>query len=160
MRVRTVVGDDGRTWSVRRRWSPRPGVRPSWERARRRTKRSTDGATTAGDVSLVSALLIQDGAVLLRWAIIAVVAVVLLFVTTFLLAVELAVLALVVLMGVTSRILLRKPWTVEAVSDTGDRLTWTAVGWRASTARRDEIAGLLRAGITPPSGDPAEAGPA
>jgi hypothetical protein len=50
-------------------------------------------------VSLVSAILIEDGAVLLRWAVIAVVAVVLLLATTFLLAAELAILALVVLVG-------------------------------------------------------------
>ena len=141
---------------VRRRWSSRPGVRTVWERARRRTRRSADGATTAGDVSLVSAILIEDGAVLLRWAVIAVVAVVLLLATTFLLAAELAILALVVLVGVAGRVVLGRPWTVEAVSDAGDRLTWRAVGWRASARRRDEIADLLRAGVTLPPGDPAD----
>jgi hypothetical protein len=150
MRERTVVGGDGRTWSVRRRWSSRPGVRTAWHRARLRSKRSTEGATTAGDYSLFSALLIQDGAVLLRWTVIAVVAAVLLLVTTFLLAVEVAVLVFVVLVGLASRVLLLRPWTVEAVSDAGDRLTWEVAGWRASAALRDEIADSLRTGITPP----------
>jgi len=151
MADRTVQCEDGRTWVVRRRWLPGLGPRTAWERARRRSRGSTEGARTAGDWSLFSALLIQDGAVLLRWLVIAVVAVVLLFMTTFLLVVELAILASLVAVGVGSRLLLRRPWTVEAVASTGDRLTWDVVGWRASGARRDEIAEMLRAGITPPA---------
>jgi hypothetical protein len=149
MRGRPVRSPDGTTWVVRRRWSSRLDVPTAWKRARRRTEQSTRGATTAGDVSLASALLIDDGAVLVRWAIIAVVAVVLVFMTTLLLVVEVALLALVVLAGMGSRVVLRRPWTIEAVSDTGDRLTWKAVGWRASAARRDEVAEQLRSGRTP-----------
>lgn len=138
---------------MRRRWLPQMGARTAWERARRRGRRSTEGASTAGDVSLFSALLIQDGAVLLRWVVIAVVATVLLFMTTFLLVVELAILALLVLAAIGSRVLLKRPWTVEAVSAAGDRLTWNVVGWRASVARRDAVVEMIRAGITPSPAD-------
>lgn len=100
-------------------------------------------------MSLSSALLIQDGAVLLRWAVVAVVATVLLFMTTFLLVVEVALLALLVSAAIGSRVLLQRPWTVEAVSDAGDRITWEVVGWRASGERRDEVVEMIRAGITP-----------
>jgi hypothetical protein len=150
MRGQTVRAPDGRTWVVRRRWTPRFGEGSIWARLRRRSKRSTKHADTAGGYSLFSAILVDDFAVVVRWVVIVVVATLLIVLSAFAAVVEVALLILLVIAGVASRVLLDRPWTIEAVPNDGARLSWRESGWRASTDRRDQIATLLEAGITPP----------
>jgi hypothetical protein len=150
MRGRTVQAPDGRMWVVRRRWTPRLGRGSTWARLRRRSKRSTEHADTAGGYSLFSAFLVDDFAVAVRWIVIVVVASLLIVLSAFAAVVEVALLILLVLVGFGSRVLLDRPWTIEAVPDDGAPLAWLESGWRASADRRDQIATLLEAGITPP----------
>ena len=51
--------------------------------------------------------------------------------------------------SVAARVLLRRPWTVEATAPGHDRITAHVVGWRAALRRRDEIADSLRRGLRP-----------
>lgn len=154
MRKRSVRGPDGRTWVVRRRWAPRFGDGSFWSRLRRRSKRSTEHADTAGGYSLFSAILVDDFAIVVRWVVIVVVATVLIVLSAFAAVVEIALLVLLIVLGLGSRFLLDRPWTIEALPDDGDPLSWRQAGWRASADRRDEVATLLESGITPPPDAP------
>jgi hypothetical protein len=155
MRQRTVRAPDGRSWVVRRRWMPRVGAGTAWSRLNRRSRRSTKHAETVGDVSLFSAFVVDDFAVVVRWVVIVVVATLLIVVSAFAAVVEIALLAILLLIGILTRILLDRPWTIEATPDEGEALKWQATGWRASTERLDQIATLLESGITPPLDGPA-----
>jgi hypothetical protein len=155
MRRRTVRGPDGRPWVVRRRWMPRFGTGTAWSRLRRRSRRSTKHAETAGDYSLFSAFVVDDFAVVVRWVVIVVVAMVLIVVSAFAAVVEIGLLILLVMVGILTRLLLDRPWTIEARPDEGEPLTWQASGWRSSTERLDQIVTLLESGITPPPDAPA-----
>jgi hypothetical protein len=152
---RTVRAPDGRSWVVRRRWMPRLGAGTTWGRLRGRSKRSTRHAETAGDYSIFSAFVVDDFAVVVRWIVIVVVATVLIVVSAFAAVVEIALLVLLVLIGISTRVLLDRPWTIEATPDVGESLTWQASGWRSSTERLDQIVTLLESGITPPPDAPA-----
>jgi hypothetical protein len=58
-------------------------------------------------------------------------------------------LVLVVLLAagaIALRVLFRRPWIVQAVSD-DDALTWPVVGWRKSLARVDAVAAHLERGL-------------
>jgi hypothetical protein len=154
MRGRMVRGADGRTWVVRRRWTPRIGEDSVLDRLRGRFRRSAKRADTAGGYSLFSAILVDDFAVVVRWVVIVVVATLLIVLSAFAAVVEVVLLLLLVVAGVGSRVLLDRPWTIEADPEDGDRLSWRETGWRASRDRRDQIATLLQAGITPPPDAP------
>jgi hypothetical protein len=71
---------------------------------------------------------------------------------------DLLVLLLLLVLGVAARVLLRRPWTVEA--RTGDEVrTWKVVGWQASGALVDDVAERLQAGVSlpgSPEGTPAD----
>jgi hypothetical protein len=155
MRGRTVRDPDGRAWVVRRRWTPRAGAGSAWSRLRRRSRQSTKHAEMAGDVSLYSAFVVDDFAVVVRWIVIVVVATVLIVVSAFAAVVEIALLVLLVLVGILTRFLLDRPWTIEATPDDGEALTWQATGWRSSGERLGQIIALLQSGITPPPDAPA-----
>jgi hypothetical protein len=61
--------------------------------------------------------------------------------------VEIALAILLVGVALIARVLLRRPWTVEAVtSDPEDVLRWKVVGWRRSGQIVEEIARVLEAG--------------
>jgi hypothetical protein len=90
-------------------------------------------------------------AVLIAVVVIAVILLAIFFVIPLLLTlVDLVVVLLLTLLGFVAKIVFRRPWTVEARSDDGTVYRWKVVGWRASGQRRDEIAQMLSAGITPP----------
>jgi hypothetical protein len=85
-------------------------------------------------------------------------------VVPFLLAlIDLLVIGIVALVGLLGRLVLRRPWTIEARADDGTVLTWNVVGWRPGRERRDEIAALLASGVVPPDATvvatPTPAGP-
>jgi hypothetical protein len=66
--------------------------------------------------------------------------------------VDLIVLILLALGGAVTRVVLRRPWAVDAVPDIGDALRWRVVGWRRSGRLRDEIAGAIEQGLPVPGG--------
>lgn len=63
--------------------------------------------------------------------------------------VDLLILILVALLGALTRVLFRRPWTVEARAADGTTQHWRVTGWRASHERCIEIAQRLQAGIEP-----------
>jgi hypothetical protein len=154
MRGQTVRASDGRTWVVRRRWTPRIGQGSIRDKLGRRFKRSAKHSEKAGDYSMFSAILVDDFAVVVRWIVIVVVATLLIVLAAFAAVVEIVLLVLLLLIGIGSRVLLDRPWIIEAVPDDGERLSWRQTGWRASADRRDQIATLLESGITPPPDAP------
>ena len=53
---------------------------------------------------------------------------------------ELVLIFLLALTGLVGRLLFRRPWTVDALSPTGEHDQWAVVGWRPSGAARQFIA--------------------
>ena len=147
----TIHDPTGVEWAVRRRWVPHrdgKGVRERWRR-RPETDGLADGLGLAGDAADIPVV-----------GVVAAVVAVLLFVVLMtiwfpfvvLLAVDLVWLSLVVVVGAVGRIVLRRPWRVEARSD-DDRREWFVHGYRAAGQLRDELAIQFRHGANPtPSG--------
>jgi hypothetical protein len=60
---------------------------------------------------------------------------------------DVVIVLILLAVSIAARVLLRRPWTVEATARGHDRFTTHVVGWRAALRRRDEIAGSLRRGL-------------
>ena len=145
--ARSVVGPDGRAWKVGRRWLP--------ERVRVRREPDLHEDGDGDGWSLGDAFSLDD---ISPAAIVAAVA--LLVLVTFLATVvwplvafilELVVLGALFVAGAAARLLLRRPWRVEAHTPGPPPrvLAWEAAGWRRSRRVVDEVAGALRAGEEP-----------
>jgi hypothetical protein len=139
MAAQTVVGPDGRTWKVRRRWVHRS---VSWRGRKGNPVDLLDGADLAGeaaDLPVVGVIFFAIAALLL-----AVAAVVFVVPAVIFLLEALFVLAVVAL-GAATRILFRRPWTVEArVAGTNEGREWKVVGWRASGELVETLADRIR----------------
>jgi hypothetical protein len=140
MRGRIVTAPNGERWRVGRRWLNRPV--PKLFRPRRRARddaaKAADGAEgILGALDPTMGLDVGDSLALVS---LAVAAFVLFLLVVFVLlpligiALELAILIGFVSSGLFSRLLLRRPWTIEAVSlDAPERRSAFAVtGWRRS----------------------------
>lgn len=152
--ARRVTALDGTTWTVRRRWTPRyegRGLRARWtEHRRRRGRPDNDGGEGRTRwYDWLDPFGFADSLTGLAIAIALVVVVVLLFVwgVPLLLAlVDLVLVLLVVAGGTVGRLLLRRPWHIEAVAADGRRVDRHAVGWRGSREVRDELAAEIAHG--------------
>jgi hypothetical protein len=160
----SIVAPDGRRWKVRRRWAPRLGKESAWGRFRHRvgrTARRTGDVVGGGDPGCLD---VFGEGILIALAIVAAVLIVLFVLVPLIVAVvDLVFVLLVALLGVVVRIVFRRPWTVEAVADDGERHTWRIVGWRDSGEQITRAAEQLAAGLAPsgPTGVvDASAGPA
>ena len=129
-------------WSVRRRWLPHREGKGVVQRFRKHSKPDAadffDLPDLGGGAGLVVALVIGVGLVLLLvfgWPVL-------------LLGVDLVWLLLVGVLGVIGRIVLRRPWRVEAVSQT-ERRSWFVKGYRAAGQERDDIARRFQHGQNP-----------
>lgn len=68
---------------------------------------------------------------------------------------ELLLIAAIVGVGLAGRMLLGRPWTIEAMKqDAGDAFEWKVRGWRASGELRESIAQQLEATGQPTGGTP------
>jgi hypothetical protein len=129
---------DGRTWKVGRRWFPR----------RRRLGRadvsdampdfvSFDGGLDDLGVvgTIIAAILLVIVAIFLALVLFNVIAI----------ALELLLVILLLLAGVFGRVVLRRPWVVQARC--GDTvLEWPVVGWLPSRRKISDVAEQLRSG--------------
>jgi hypothetical protein len=150
----TVTAFDGRPWRVGRRWLP-------WRWGLRRPVRDLDNLP---DPDAAGCLGDAIGEALEAFfvAILAIVAIVLfvVFVVPVLIAlIEVVLLLLLVLAGVAARVVLRRPWIVDARvrGDVGVPLSWKVVGWRRSGEVIQEVATQLAAGpnvIAPRDAEP------
>lgn len=60
--------------------------------------------------------------------------------------VDAAIVVILFVAGFVARVVFRRPWTVQATSSRGDRLTRQVVGWRHALRQRDEMVSALRNG--------------
>jgi hypothetical protein len=153
MRTVTATAPDGGTWDVRVVWQPRWRALARRFGGWRRKRRKGDGPDVDGGVleifsvgdDIVAALIAIVGLIvfgLLFWF---------LLLPLALLVVDIVVVLILLALAIPARILLRRPWTVEAVRRTqGEaekRVSAQVVGWRNALRTRDEIADKLRAGF-------------
>jgi phosphotransferase system glucose/maltose/N-acetylglucosamine-specific IIC component len=64
---------------------------------------------------------------------------------------ELVFVVLLAVAGIVGRVLFRRPWTVDAVSPTGEHHVWFVVGWKASGAGRRFVADRIARTNTVPT---------
>jgi hypothetical protein len=130
---RKATAPDGSKWKLGRRWFPH---------------RDLDGSFDTPDLPFPDIGDADDifGAILLIvFAVIAAVFLALLLFNVVVLAIEISILVFGLLIGLFSRVVLRKPWTVFAKS--GPQLVERhAVGWRGSRRLIDELAGEVESG--------------
>jgi hypothetical protein len=136
---RKVIGPDGRTWKVGRRWFPR-------YRKGKRVDMSDlsmpDLGSGADDLGIIGAILLAIG------LLIAAVVLVLLAFNVVVIAIELLIVTVLFVAGLFGRVVLRKPWTVFAKS--GDEVVERqVVGWRASKREIADLDGALASGLEP-----------
>ena len=145
----TIVDRRGRRWVVRRRWMPRLGADTLWGRFRRRLRRTFDRVADGADLDPGCGELLGEG-IAVALVVIAVALLLFFVVIPVLVAiVDVLILLLLAGAGALSRILFRRPWTVEATADDGSVLRWRIVGWRASGERCAQVARRLEAGLDP-----------
>jgi hypothetical protein len=140
-----VKSPDGRRWRVRRRWVDRPV--PSLREWFRRGRREVDGE------DVVDGLFVADGFDGLGaiGAAIAIGVLILVLLPVLGVALELVALLLVLTYGLFARIVLRRPWIVEAcdVEDEEDRVAFAIKGWRASSVALRELRTAIAAAGPP-----------
>lgn len=147
-----VRSPDGRQWKVRRRWVPRLGTERILSKVRHQVptkERSGSDGGGGGALSWVSLAEIDVVAIALLVLVVALVALVIVLPVLFVLL-DVAILAVLAVAGIVAKVLFRRPWVVEAVTDRGKRHEWRVVGWRRSGERCQEIARSLEAGVIPP----------
>jgi hypothetical protein len=66
---------------------------------------------------------------------------------------DIAVLVALIVAGIVSRVLMHRPWEIEAVS-ADDRLGWRVLGWRRSARAIDSVCTTLSQGMRPPTDAP------
>ncbi|HXE44697.1 MAG TPA: hypothetical protein VN635_05820 [Conexibacter sp.] len=151
-----MTAPDGERWHVGRRWLSRPPPKP-W--SRRRPRERVDGGGDASSwFDALSFVDFGDGGDFLGGVIAAALVAALLVLLVFAilpllgLAFELALVIGVFASGLFGRVVLRRPWTIEAVSaeDPRRRVGFAVTGWRRS---RRAIGALAEAIATtgPPS---------
>ena len=160
MRGRIVTAPGGERWRVRRRWLDRPAPKP-WTRWQRGRTRKDDGEVVSGWIpdALTGAI---DGPAGLALAA-AVIVVLALFVFVLLpligIALELALIVLLLSSGLFGRVVLRRPWTIEAVSveDPTRRSAFAVTGWSRSRRALAALAAAVETTGPPaalPEGEP------
>ncbi|HEY6551663.1 MAG TPA: hypothetical protein VIY71_10740 [Solirubrobacterales bacterium] len=140
-RTQTVSSPDGDQWQVRRRWLDRP--LPKIRRALQNTNdESALEAALESGLKALSAPADEDSIPLAIGVAVAVALLVLILLPLIGVALEIAVLLVLLISGIVGRVLLRRPWTIEAVNlNHPQRSAAFAVkGWRRSTHAIDELA--------------------
>lgn len=143
----TVAG--AAPWDVHRRWVTRLGRENFGRRAGRRFRRSGRNLDVA-DAGCAPDL---DGILFAIVAVIVVVLFVIFILPVLVVAVEILLGAVIVLLGLVAKIVFRRPWAIDAFAGDGTHLRWKEVGWRATTARIDEITAALSHGVIPPGAE-------
>ncbi len=166
MRCVRATSPDGDPWTIRVVWLPRwRALVGRFGGCRRDRLRDSDGpdVTRLGDAadvvsqsggggsgSRLSELLddVAAGVLILVLIFIAVGLVWWIALPLLLLVIDVLVLTFLFLAGVVARVLFRRPWTVEAKSDT-DVVEVPVVGWFAALRLRDRMADAVKHGRLP-----------
>lgn len=143
---RIVTAPDGGRWRVGRRWLNRSPPKP-WTRWRRDRKRSDDGEVAAGWLpdAMLTGVDSLGGIGLVIGALVVIAMVVFLLLPLIGIAFELALLIGFVMSGLFGRVVLRRPWTIEAVSldDPARRHAFAVTGWRRSRRALADLAAAI-----------------
>lgn len=143
---RRVTAPDGVEWRVGRRWVTRR-FRWSWKR---RGNPAPDALANAGSFPVPDNLDFGEGLLLVA----AVTAAALILIPVLFFGIEIIVVGALLAAGVVSRVVLRKPWVVDARSrdslTAGRELEWNVRGLRQSRELIDRVAADLAAGREPP----------
>jgi hypothetical protein len=142
----TVTG--AAPWEVHRRWVTRLGRESFGRRFGIRARRGLELASHADGSSGCGAGL--DDLVVALVLVVFVVVLVVVVAPLVIFVVELLLLALAVLLGLIARTVFRRPWAIDAFAADGTHLRWKVVGWRAATAKVDEVTASLSHGVIPP----------
>jgi cobalamin biosynthesis protein CobD/CbiB len=138
-----VVDPAGNRWVVRRRWTPRWARVDVGKRFRKFHRRGTKAPKQRrkrwwdnidGDIPLDF-----DGIVVVLALIVALLILWFAVIPLLLVLFDVLIVIVLFLVGLATRVLLRRPWTVVATRHDGAEIQREVVGWRAS---RDEIAAL------------------
>ena len=152
MKTVKVLTPQGEAWQVRVAWQPRWSALArrfgGWRRRRKAARHAFDvldvGSGCADDLggfAIGIVLLVLGG--LLLWFLLPV----------LLLVVDVLVVILLLAAAIPLRVLLRRPWTVEAVADDGRTekvFSTDIVGWRRALDMRDDIVAKLGMGMPAP----------
>jgi hypothetical protein len=143
LRPATVVAPDGLEWQVGRRWSTR---RFGWTWKRRGV--ASDALSGVGQG--LGGVDFGNGGL----AVVGALAAALILIPVLFFGAELIVLGALLAIGLVGRVLLRRPWVIEASSSDpltpGRRLEWRVVGWRKSERLIEQVVSDLAAGREPP----------
>jgi hypothetical protein len=139
----SITSPDGRTWKVRRRWVERqlPNLRERWRREDVGGGDILDGLFLADGVEGFGAI----------GAVVAIGVLILVLLPLLGVALELVILLLVVAYGLFARVVLRRPWIVEAIDvrDGEERVAFAVKGWRDSSSALRELRTAIAAAGPP-----------
>jgi hypothetical protein len=155
---RVVIAPDGERWRVGRRWLNRPAPRPwtRWRRSRKRERENDDNLLdTLAPEALTGAADGPAGLVAVAAVIVLITLVVFVLLPLIGIAFELTLLIGFVMSGLFGRVVLRRPWTIEAISldRPGARSAFAVTGWRRSRRSLAVLASAIEA-TGPPSALP------
>jgi hypothetical protein len=157
---RTVIAPDGVRWRVGRRWLNRSPPKP-WTRWSRRRKREDEGDLPGGWLpdAVLTGMDGLGGFAFVVGAFVVIALFVFLLLPLIGIAFEFALLIGFVMSGLFGRVVLRRPWTIEAVSldEPTRRHAFAVVGWRRSRRALAELAAAIE--TTGPPGALLEADP-
>ena len=140
---RKVKDPHGRKWTLGRHWMPR---RKRFKKADLDLPDFLSDIGGGDDLGIFAAIFLTIAAFFLA------IFLALLLFNVVALAIELSIVILVALVGLISRVVFRRPWTVFAKS--GDQqLTYPVVGYFNSKRRIDELATQLSSGAQLPPGN-------
>lgn len=153
-----VTTPAGLTWTVRRRWIPHRegiGLRARLgrrSRAERRARRRGDDARWYDALDIPDFGVDLDGFAIVVALIVAIVLLALFGWPLALVGIDLAWALLAGIIGTIGRVVLGRPWRVEARSG-DERRQWYVQGFRAAGRARDDVARRLQHGQNPLPGD-------
>lgn len=141
-------------WTVRRRWVPRLGRETLWGRFQRRFRRVVHRVTEGAEVADPGCLeLLGEGVAVAVAVILGILLLAFVVIPLLVAVVDVLIVLLLGVLGILARILLRRPWVVEARTAGERTVFWRVVGWRASGDERDRVAEWIAAtGTVPPGG--------
>jgi hypothetical protein len=146
----SAVSPDGRTWIVRRRLAPRLGSESLWGRFHKRYRKVVERTGDVADVDPGGCLdVVGEGIVAAIGVIVVVLVLIFIAIPLLVAIVDVVIVIGIALLGIGARIVLRRPWVVEASAGGGLTVRWRVVGWKASGERVDEIAKQIAVGTTP-----------
>jgi hypothetical protein len=136
--MRTVRTPSGDEWKVGRRWLGRRTRLPRWRRA---TDLGIDGFDAASLLDFDSGIAV--GIALLVIGVLAL----FVLIPLLLFGIELIAVGAVLAAGILGRVLLGRPWTIEARNlQSNVTRTWEVSGWQQSATTIGEISATLAAG--------------